>query len=160
MFAAGYEAEVIKRWGRWQSDNFAVYLWNGERVLSSVGKGMLSSAGLFPQLQRQSLRDIDKNQNRSTGRAGGKGWKGGNNSGLPDRERLFRISKKLSRLRRNDRHVFRQRDGFVSLADILNSFRWPEFPGLRVAKKDLGRVIRGEGGNRKMRSEWGTVKWR
>ena len=114
MFVAGYDAEIIKRWGRWRSDNFTVYLWNDERVLSSVGKGMLRAAGLLPQLQRQSVRDLDKVQTRSNGRAGGKGGKNVRHVGIPERERLFRISKKLSQLCRHDRHVFRQEDGFFS----------------------------------------------
>ena len=73
MFVAGYDIEIIKRWGRWKSDTFTFYLWNGDRALSSVGKGMLRSEGLMEQLQRQSDRNLIKKRESREGRAGGKG---------------------------------------------------------------------------------------
>ena len=78
MFVAGYDAEIIKRWGRWKSDTLSFYLWNDDRVLTTVGKGMLRSEGLLSQLQRQSDRDMIKEKEGREGRAGGRGgqWKG------------------------------------------------------------------------------------
>ena len=72
MFVAGYDVEIIKRWGRWVSDPFSFYLWNDDRVLDTVGKGMLNSTGLLDQLQKQSARDLLKEEDRRHGRAGGK----------------------------------------------------------------------------------------
>ena len=158
MFVAGYDAEVIKRWGRWRSDTFAFYMWNDERVLSTVGKGMMKSGGLLPQLQRQSVRDMDKEMAQSNGRAGGKGGKKkGGKTCTNEGERMFQISKKLSHICRHDRYVFRQENGFVPLHDILNSYRWPEYAYLNVTEDDLKAIIGGAGGNHKKRFEWGRT---
>ena len=70
---------------------------------------------------------------------------------------MFRISKKLSQLCRHDRRVFRQENGFVASTDILNAYRWPEYSGLNVTRNDLDCVIRGGGGNNKLRFEWRTL---
>ena len=59
--------------GGWKSDTFAFYLRNDDRVLASVGKGMLNSTGLLSQLLRQSERDMLKKTERKEGGAGGKG---------------------------------------------------------------------------------------
>ena len=71
---------------------------------------------------------------------------------------MFRISKKLPQLCRRDRNVSRQKDGFVSLRDILTRFRRPEFSQLNVTRGDLDQLIRGAWGNRKMRFEWGHLE--
>lgn len=92
-----------------------------------VWKGMMNAIGLMPQLQRQSVRELDKKSEKPNGRAGGEGGKGGHR-GISKEGRLVRISKNLPQLCRRDRNVFRQKDGFVSLSDILNSFRRPESP--------------------------------
>ena len=72
MFASGYDIEIIKRRGRWVSDSFSFYLWGDDRVLDTVGKGMLNSTGLLDQLQKQSARDLLKEEGFRSGRAGGK----------------------------------------------------------------------------------------
>ena len=73
MFGAGYDSEGIKRWGRWKSDTFSCYLRNDDRVLATVGTGMIKSIGLMGQLERQSDRDLAKQVGREEGRDGGKG---------------------------------------------------------------------------------------
>ena len=76
MFVAGYDTEVIKRWGRWKSPQFTTYLWNDDRILVGLGSGMMLAAGLLPQLQMQSDNDNNKERFFSNGRAGGKGGRG------------------------------------------------------------------------------------
>ena len=71
MFVSGYDIEITKRWGRWVSDSFSFYLWNDDRVLDTVGNGMLNSTGLLDQLQKQAARDLLKEEDFRSGRAGG-----------------------------------------------------------------------------------------
>ena len=71
MFVAGYDTDVIQRWGRWKSASFATYLWNDDMVLSGAGRGMMLATGLLPQLKRQSgddrNRKIQKNDDIEQG---------------------------------------------------------------------------------------------
>lgn len=74
MFATGYDSEIIKRLGRLKSASFSFYLRNDDRALSTVGKGMMNSAGLLDQLRRQSDRDRLKQVESTQCRAGGKDY--------------------------------------------------------------------------------------
>ena len=47
------------------------YLWNGDKVLATVGKGMVKSKGLMGQFQRKSPLDLMKEADRINGREGG-----------------------------------------------------------------------------------------
>ena len=53
MFQAGYDIEVIKRWGRWRSGSFHSYLWNDQRILATIGRGMSESKGNLSQYKIQ-----------------------------------------------------------------------------------------------------------
>ena len=45
MWRAGYDIEGTKRWKRWKSASFQGYLWDDHRVLSEIGKGMITTDG-------------------------------------------------------------------------------------------------------------------
>ena len=150
MFVAGCDTDVIKRWGRWEPARFATYLRNGDRVLAGVGRGMMLAAGLLPQLQRQSGDDRNKERRISDGKAGGKdGW------GRPSDPRMFQISKKVSQLCRHDERIYRQRNGFAELAEILNHRDMGAFP---ATQEDANRIAHGDGGNFKKRFEFGQME--
>ena len=59
MFAAGYEVEVIKRWGRWLSSTFQQYLWRDQLIMSTIGRGMIPLT-THPALQKNNGREGGK----------------------------------------------------------------------------------------------------
>ena len=97
MFVAGYDTDVIKRWGRWKSSAFAKYLRNVDRVLEAVGVGMMLATVLLPQIPRKSTDDGNRIDFTNNGRAGGKGFRSGNS----DHSQLRQISGKLSQFFRH-----------------------------------------------------------
>ena len=90
MWRAGYDIEVIKRWGRWKAASPQGYLWDDHRVLATIGQGMLLTKGNTYQFAAQGVTTYDQwasnsgrageNESRlgqrgvsNAGRAGGKG---------------------------------------------------------------------------------------
>ena len=150
MFVAGYDIDVIKRWGRWKSSRFATYLWNDDKVLAGVGRGMMLATGLLPQLQRQSIDDRNKERRLSDGRAGGKGGRGRSSD-----NRLFLISKKISQLCRHDSRIYRRKNGFIEMADVISH---GDMRALSATREDVYRIVQGDGGNFKKRFELGKME--
>ena len=126
MFTAGYEVEVIKRRGRWSSNNFQSYIWKDHYVMSSIGRGMMMSLPL------QSLE---------RGGAGG-GRSKSKGKGPSAFERSVGISHALSKaLRRKGVHGM-LRDGFVSFKELL---RHPYMIERNVTREDVYHIVRGGG---------------
>ena len=148
MFVAGYDTDVIKRWGRWKSASFTTYLWIDDMVVAGVGRGMMFATGLLPQLKRQSGDDRNRKVQSNDDRAGGKGGRGRTT------ERMVRISKKLSHLCRHDLRIYRQKDGFVSMEEVTNCREMRE---LGASTEEIHRIVGGDGGNFKKRFELGHM---
>ena len=148
MFVAGYDTDVIERWGRWKSSSFATYLWNDDMDLAGVGRGMMMATGLLNQLKRQSEDDRNREVRPNRGRAGGKGNRGRSS------DRVYRISKKLSQICRHDAHVYRQRNGFVEMSEVMTN---ADMRALGATREEVHRIVHGDGGNYKMRFELGVM---
>ena len=59
MWAAGYSAEEIQRRGRWASQCFRIYIWEGRERAEGVGSRMLKAkASMFATMQSQANRDL------------------------------------------------------------------------------------------------------
>ena len=144
MFVDGYDTDVIKRWGRWKSARFTTYLWNDDMVLAGLGRGMMLPACILPQLKRQSGDDRNRKIQRNGDREGGKGNRGRSS------ERMFRISKKLSQLCRQDERIYRQRDGFVERETFANHRDMRESS---ATTEEIRRIAHGDGGTFKKRFE-------
>ena len=85
------------------SDSFSFYLRNDDRVLDTVGKGMLNSKGLMGQLQKQSSMDLLKEEDFRHGRAGGKRGYGKQN-GRSEGSSGFARSRNLEQTNRGNWH--------------------------------------------------------
>ena len=138
MFTAGYEVEVIKRWGRWVSSNFQSYIWKGRYFMSSVGRGMLANLPL------QSLE---------RGRAGGGGKRGAGRFSDAER-RSIDISHSMSKVLRHKGVRGMQRDGFAPLKELLNHAYMVE---RNVTRKDIQYIVQCGGGNNKNRFQIGVM---
>ena len=144
MFVAGYDTDLIKRWGRWKSESFTIYLWGDDMYLAGVGRGAMLATWLLPQLKRQSGDDRNREVRGNGCRDGGKGNRGRST------ERMFRLSKELSQLRRHDGRIYRQRDGFVEMAEVLGH---RDMKALSATRGEVHRIVYGDGGNFKKRFE-------
>ena len=97
----------------------------------------------------------------SSGRAGGKGSSWECHSARKNfisqnpKERLRAISKCMSRELRHIDHEMMQKDGFMPLSELLIT---PAMVDLFATREDVRKVIRGCGGNNKMRFEMGLMK--
>ena len=140
MFAAGYETEVIKRWGRWLSGTFQRYLWRDQLIMSTIGRGMI------PPVIRPILHP-------NNGRAGGKPSKGKGDA-RPNK-RLSDISHALVRLLRHRIIPEKQNDGFVPVAILLGMHELRE---ATTSLHDVEMIVNGAGGNWKFRYEFGRMK--
>ena len=59
MWAAGYSAEEIQRRGRWVSQCFRIYIWEGRERPKGVGARMLEAkVSMFATMQSQANRDL------------------------------------------------------------------------------------------------------
>ena len=130
MFTAGYEVEVIKRWGRCASSQFQTYIWKDHYALSSVGRGMLDS------LPRQTLE---------SGRAVGKGYQC---KGQRRDFRLVDISHSMSKVLRHKAPVGIQKDGYLALGKLIDR---PYMIERNVSVDDVYNIANGGGGNDKLR---------
>ena len=158
MWRAGYDVEVIKRWGSWKSASSQGYLWDDHRVLATIGHGMLTTKGNTYQFAAQGATKFD-DWVVNSGRAGGKGRGKGRRHSVEylstnPPERLRALSKTMSKELRHEDHHDRQKDGFMPLTSLLNA---PSFRELFGTQEDVRKIARGEGGNNKMRFEIGTM---
>ena len=160
MWRAGYDVEVIKRWGRWRSASFQGYLWDDHRTLATIGLGMLTTRGNTYQFVAQGATKFD-DWSANAGRAGGKGkgrGKGRRHSveylSTNPSERLRALSKAMSKELRHENHDDRQRNGFMPMASLLNARSIRELFG---TQEDVRKIVRGEGSNHKMRFEIGAM---
>ena len=129
MFAAGFEMEIIKRWGRWISTTFHQYLWREEHVLANIAKGMLYNK------KHVTLPCW-------TGSAAGK------RPFTPAVARLVGISKAMSRVLRHRQLPGMDSSGWVSIDTVLNQRALYD---LGAGRHDLEEIVRGGGGNAKLR---------
>ena len=59
MWAAGYSVEEIQRRGRWASQCFRIYIWEGRERAEGVGSRMLKAkVSMFATMQSQANRDL------------------------------------------------------------------------------------------------------
>ena len=183
MWRAGYDIEVIKRWGRWKSASSHGYLWDDHRILSTIGRGMITTKGNTYQFAAQGASSYDcwnVNEGRAGGhetfrrrnaiithtdhrfsnrRAGGKGssWEchnSQNSLSQNPKERVGAISKGMSRELRHKDHCNMRKDGFMPLSDLLLT---PAMIDLFGTREDIRKVVSGGGGNHKMRFEMGLM---
>ena len=178
MWREGYDIEAIKRQGSWKSASSQGYLWDGRRVLSTIGYGMLETKGDTYQFAARGGSGFDywvtneggagghepygaRNQRRfHNGRAGGKGsaWechKARDFSSENKRERMRAISKCTSRELRRQGHYRMQRDGFMPLDDII---MLESMTILFATLGEVKRIVRGTGWNNKGRFEIGVMR--
>ena len=87
-------------------------------------------------------------------RAGGKGEK----NEWSMKSRMAAISKKLSMICRRSREFSRQKDGFIPWREIEAFFSRGGNLHFGMAENEVKRIVNGEGGNFKMRFEWGKMK--
>ena len=71
MWRAGYDIEVIRRSWRWGPAAFQCYLWDGHRILPTIGNGVISTAGNTYQFVAQGETYPHDDQTSPPGRAGG-----------------------------------------------------------------------------------------
>ena len=79
MWAAGYSVEEIQRRGRWVSQCFRIYIWEGRERAKGVGSRMLKAkVSMFATMQPQANRDLREQAPRSIGarRRGGRCGRG------------------------------------------------------------------------------------
>ena len=59
MWAAGYSVEEIQRRGRWVSQCFRIYIWEGRERSEGVGSRMRKAkVSMFATIQSQANRDL------------------------------------------------------------------------------------------------------
>ena len=141
MFSAWYDVEIIKRWGRWASSTFQQYIWRGQYVMPTIGRG------IFDDIQWRSS---------STGRSGGGGEvkKKGRRKGVHAvNQRMTDISHTMSRILRHKGMPEMRRDGFVTVRGLLNH---PYKVEREAAELDIDGIVAGLGGNRKFKFERST----
>ena len=115
MWQTGYEVEIIKRWGRWESASFQGYLWGDYRILSTIGLNMMGMRGNAYQFPTHGERVnlIDQTYDGSAGRKGlrrgvsGKGKLGGD---MSPRDRMRDVSIAMSIELRHVSHASMQHD--------------------------------------------------
>lgn len=112
---------------------------------------MLAANGIIPQLRRQSTDDLKRDFAQPNGLSGGKG-KG--LKGKRPRKRLMLISRKVPQLGRHGGGIRSQRDGFVSLREMLNR---RDMRQLGATWEYVDRIVYGRGSEFKKRIELGRT---
>ena len=106
--------------------------------------------------QELQIRDSSRGARESRHRRDRAGGKGNADIRREIQVRRRAISKTLSMMCRHSHDVHRQINGFAALADISWRFeqrsRGEQIPSV----EDIECIVRGEGDNTEMRSEWGS----
>ena len=133
MFTAGFDIEIIKRWGRWLSPTFHTYIWRDEHILSHIGRGMLRNTPGLP------------------GRAGGKRGISQVSPNTHARHmRLVEISKTMSGALRHRELPTMTEEGWTTVKVVCNL---PRLQELHTTMGDIRLIVNGEGDNWKRRFE-------
>ena len=156
---AGYDISEIRRRGRWKSASSQLYFRDGRRVIATIGK----LANATDRNKYQFLAQCETQRAHlitNAGREGGKGkgeWRKPSIDQIPrdPKERIRAISKSMSRELRRGNHPSRQRDG---CAPLSNSQETRYFGALYAKQSDFRIIVRGVGGNQKIRFETGVME--